>query len=150
MHLVNIILFSLLLILKVNWIFKRCPQDSAGVFRLDTRGQDATIALGIYFLESNLQHKDTILPYLLRLLKGLPKAVWMDETPCDLLGGVPVAEHFSFCLNTMLSDVAGKCKSVREEIIVSQIEILTVLTNLLRSCIDQNNERGMQAKCKLK
>lgn len=131
---------------KANWLFKRCPQDSGGIFRLDQRNQEALIALGIYFLESNLQHKDRLLPYLIRLLKGLPKAVWTDEVPLILDGKVPVAECFSFCLNTLLSDIVVRCAEAREEIISTQVEILEVLTN---RCIEQNNGRGSQAKISL-
>lgn len=57
-----------------------CPGDShGGGFRVDQRGQDAVVALGVYLLESGLQHQTAIVQYLLRLLRALPKAVWLDE-----------------------------------------------------------------------
>ncbi|KAK0072236.1 hypothetical protein PV325_011661, partial [Microctonus aethiopoides] len=134
----------------VNRLFKLCPQESAqGVFRIDQRGQDATIALGIYFLESGLQHRDRILPYLLRLLRGLPKVVWLDEIKITLGERIPVAERFSFCLNTLLSDVAARCEPACDEIITNQVELLSVMTNLIRGCKEQNGTRGMQAKLSL-
>ncbi|XP_034943088.1 phosphatidylinositol 4-kinase alpha [Chelonus insularis] len=135
---------------KVNRLFKLCPQESAqGVFRMDQRGQDAIIALGIYFLESGLQHRDRILPYLLRLLRGLPKVVWLDEIRVTPAERIPVAERFSFCLNTLLSDVAARCDTVCEEIISNQVELLAVITNLVRGSKEQNGARTLQAKISL-
>lgn len=61
-------------------LYRYCPQENtAGVFRLDFRAQEAVIALGLYFLESGCQHQKIIVAYLLRLNKALPRAVWIED-----------------------------------------------------------------------
>ena len=63
-------------------LFRYCPQESsAGVFCIDARAHEAVVALGLYFLESEYQYENVIVPYLLRLLKGLPKSIHKDEDP---------------------------------------------------------------------
>lgn len=45
-----------------------------------------------------------------------------------------MSEKFSFCLNTLLSDVAAKQSSVREEIITAQIELMSSITKVIIAC----------------
>ncbi|XP_021377626.1 phosphatidylinositol 4-kinase alpha-like isoform X3 [Mizuhopecten yessoensis] len=116
---------------KVERLLSYCPRESScRGLRLDKRAQDAVIALGIYFLESGLQYKDKILPYLLSVLRGLTKAQWTNNQKPLKSQTLPRSECFSFCLNTILSDVAMRDQSVREQIISAQLEVLEVLTKL--------------------
>uniref|UniRef100_A0A803SV26 PI3K/PI4K catalytic domain-containing protein n=1 Tax=Anolis carolinensis TaxID=28377 RepID=A0A803SV26_ANOCA len=94
-----------------------CPVDIHGVYQLDERRRDAVLALGIFLIESDLQHKDTLVPYLLRLLRGIPKVQWIEESNSRKSRGMlPIAENFSFCLVTLLSDVAYRDATLREQV----------------------------------
>ncbi|XP_029724207.2 phosphatidylinositol 4-kinase alpha isoform X2 [Aedes albopictus] len=125
---------------KVQTLFRYCPQENAaGVFCLDSRAQDAVIALGLYFLESGYQYEKEIIPYLLRLAKALPKAVWIDDVKLNKIDKIPIAEKFCFCLNSLLSDIAVGCPESRDEIIVNQVEVLTVLTNMIKGSKESNS-----------
>uniref|UniRef100_A0A3Q2DTD6 Phosphatidylinositol 4-kinase, catalytic, alpha a n=1 Tax=Cyprinodon variegatus TaxID=28743 RepID=A0A3Q2DTD6_CYPVA len=111
-----------------------CPVDFRGVFQLDERRRDAVIALGIFLVESHLQHKDVIVPYLLGLLKGLPKVQWIEESS-ERKGpdALPVAENFSFCLVTLLSDVAQRDENLRGQILEALMDIMQVLRDICKN-----------------
>uniref|UniRef100_A0A8C5FRY1 Phosphatidylinositol 4-kinase, catalytic, alpha a n=1 Tax=Gadus morhua TaxID=8049 RepID=A0A8C5FRY1_GADMO len=110
-----------------------CPVDFRGVFQLDERRRDAVIALGIFLVESNLQHKDAIVPYLLGLLKGLTRVQWIEESS-ERKGRdtLPVAENFSFFLVTLLSDVAQRDETLRGQILETVMDIMQVLQDTCR------------------
>uniref|UniRef100_A0A803SMI4 1-phosphatidylinositol 4-kinase n=1 Tax=Anolis carolinensis TaxID=28377 RepID=A0A803SMI4_ANOCA len=102
---------------KVQKLLCMCPVDIHGVYQLDERRRDAVLALGIFLIESDLQHKDTLVPYLLRLLRGIPKVQWIEESNSRKSRGMlPIAENFSFCLVTLLSDVAYRDATLREQV----------------------------------
>ncbi|XP_067339357.1 phosphatidylinositol 4-kinase alpha isoform X2 [Channa argus] len=126
---------------KVQKLQCMCPVDFRGVFQLDERRRDAVIALGIFLVESNLQHKDVIVPYLLGLLKGLPKVHWIEESSerksRDVL---PVAENFSFCLVTLLSDVAQCDETLRGQILEAIMDIMQVLQDICQNPDDHDKE----------
>ncbi|XP_057176975.1 phosphatidylinositol 4-kinase alpha isoform X2 [Triplophysa rosa] len=126
---------------KVQKLQCMCPVDIRGVFQLDERRRDAVIALGIFLVESDLQHKDTIVPYLLGLLKGLPRVQWIEESS-ERRGRetLPVAENFSFGLVTMLSDVAQMDESVRIQILEAVTNLMQVLQETCQNIEGQDKE----------
>uniref|UniRef100_A0A3B1J9Y2 1-phosphatidylinositol 4-kinase n=1 Tax=Astyanax mexicanus TaxID=7994 RepID=A0A3B1J9Y2_ASTMX len=118
-----------------------CPVDCRGVFQLDERRRDAVIALGIFLVESDLQHKDAIVPYLLGLLKGLPRVQWIEESSERKVREIlPVAENFCFCLVTMLSDVAQRDETLRIQILEAVMDLMQVLLHACRNPEDQDKE----------
>ncbi|XP_055694049.1 phosphatidylinositol 4-kinase alpha [Lutzomyia longipalpis] len=120
---------------RVEVIYQYCPQENnVGTFCLDSRNEDAVIALGIFLLESKFQHEEIIVPYLIKLAKGLPKAVWVDDgIRRDQQYRIPATENFSFCLNTLLTDISVRCIKYREEILATQIDVLNLLANIIKS-----------------
>lgn len=47
--------------------------------------------------------------------------------------GIPIAERMSFCLNTLLTDIATRYPVSSEKIIEAQIKCLSKLSNMIRS-----------------
>ncbi|XP_068099081.1 phosphatidylinositol 4-kinase alpha isoform X2 [Hyperolius riggenbachi] len=126
---------------KVQKLLCMCPVDFHGVFQLDERRRDALIALGIFLVESELQHKEHIVPYLLRLLKGLPKVLWIEESTARKGKGLlPVAETFSFCLVTLLSDVAHRDATFRGQILDTILDVMQCLLGMCQSVQIQDKE----------
>lgn len=153
---------SLEIIFQLQQLFRHCPQEStAGVFCIDSRAHESVVALGLYFLESEYQYESLIVPYFIRLLKGLPKSIHKDDDaktlekkidskmkatlgflthqPDSLISEIPSTEKFSFCLNTVLSDITVCCPDRREEIIQTQVEVFGTLTNMI---VTKNSDKN--------
>lgn len=141
------------MISQVLQLFSWCPvKNVEGELKLDHRGQSAVIALGIYYLEYQLNfpgkpfpHKSKILPYFLDLLKKLPEAQWTDSSQLFQNRCLPTSECFVFCLTTFLCDVAVLDLDARKDILQFQIFYLHDLTQLVL----KNNHHEVQTEDKI-
>uniref|UniRef100_A0A8C9T6Z3 Phosphatidylinositol 4-kinase alpha n=1 Tax=Scleropages formosus TaxID=113540 RepID=A0A8C9T6Z3_SCLFO len=126
---------------KVQKLQCMCPVDFRGVFQLDERRRDAVIGLGIFLVESDLQHKDVIVPYLLGLLKGLPRVQWIeDNTQRKGRETLPTAENFCFCLVTLLSDVVQRDVALRGQVLEAVEDVMQVLLKICQKPEDHDKE----------
>ncbi|XP_024130890.1 phosphatidylinositol 4-kinase, catalytic, alpha b isoform X1 [Oryzias melastigma] len=119
---------------KVQKLQCMCPVEVRGVFTVDVRRIDAVIALGVFLVESGLQHKDMLVCYLLSLLRGLPRVQWIEES-CGKKGKefLPIAENFSFCLVTLLADVAQRDVDSQQEILNTIMEVMQAFQEMCQT-----------------
>lgn len=123
----------------INFLLSCCPSlpssSSSHIPRvqIDQKSQDSVVALIIFLIESNFhqRYRDDIVDYLLDLLDKLIDADWIEEIKIYEQDRIPIAERFSFCVNTALTDVAYFCPELTRKIIDRQIDLLERLTNLL-------------------
>ncbi|XP_067083789.1 phosphatidylinositol 4-kinase alpha-like isoform X1 [Osmerus mordax] len=119
---------------KVQKLQCMCPVESRGVFTLDARRRDAVIAIAVFLVESDLQHKDLVVPYLLGLLRGIPRVQWLEENSGRRGNGwLPVAETFSFCLVTLLCDVAQRDPGSRLQILEAVMDVMQGLQDICQT-----------------
>ncbi|XP_066499641.1 phosphatidylinositol 4-kinase, catalytic, alpha b isoform X4 [Hoplias malabaricus] len=119
---------------KVQKLLCMCPTDTRDMFTLDIRRRDAVIALAVFLVESDLQHKDIVVSYLLSLLKGLPRVQWVEEvTGRKSKECLPMAENFSFCLVTLLSDVAQRDPESCTQILEAVMEVMKSLLEICQA-----------------
>lgn len=60
--------------------------------------------------------------------------------------GIPIAEKFSFCIHTLLSDIAARCDESKDEIIGTQVDCLIDLTSTIKNFQEQNQKSSSQTK----
>ncbi|CAD5119038.1 DgyrCDS7687 [Dimorphilus gyrociliatus] len=118
---------------KLDRLKAHCPVfNSQPSVIINRRSRDAIIALGIFLIESKLQHKEDILSYFLKILEILPNFEW-DLTQFTEDYKLPPQECFSFIIITLLNDVIIKDNSLKTSIISYQIKLLRQLTDSLTS-----------------
>lgn len=61
--------------------------------------------------------------------------------------GLPTAERFTFCLNTLLSDIAVKSLENRETILSTQVKFLGDLTSLCQTAVQEDAFISFRNKC---
>lgn len=100
-------------------------------------------------MESGYQYSEEIINYLLKLCKHLPRSTWNDGVKSNRIDTIPTPEKFSFCLNTLLSDIALCFPTYRDEIIQTQVEVLSTLSNLIRSSKESSGTTTLICKTTL-
>ena len=112
-------------------LLSHCPKMSENFVDnsgrpFSSNNRTAILCLGIYLVESHdAQCAATIVPYLLAVFRSLKVLEWTEESAsCSPLDRIPTREKFTFCLNTLLSDVAAIFDKWRRAVTTTQLCVL--------------------------
>ena len=97
---------------------------------LEKRNLDAALAIEVFLLESELQHKDKILPLLLNLLKCLPSVKFNEASEVSRVAKGCLAEEFSFHFVLLLLEIASLEKGNGSDIVRAVLHTFQELVQL--------------------
>lgn len=85
----------------------------------------------------------------MELLEKFLELHWADDSPSTRFDKVTIYEQFTFCLNTILADVAAYRFSLRDTIIEHQLNLLEELVDSVEAKVgDEGIEQEMEKKGK--
>ena len=97
---------------------------------LEKRNLDAALAIEVFLLKSELQHKDKILPLLLNLLKCLPSVKFNEANEVSRIAKGCLAEEFSFHFVSLLLEIANLEKENGSGIVLAVLHTFQELVQL--------------------
>ncbi|KXJ09268.1 Phosphatidylinositol 4-kinase alpha [Exaiptasia diaphana] len=121
------------------------PKTPTDYYTLDQRSQEAILALGLYELQSNLQYKSKIMPYLIDVLKNLPAAKWIEPQMFTIASKSPISGEFTLCFVSLMSSLARKDNLLAGEI---NKAIMDVFEILVKRCWSYKEMRDIDNKGK--
>jgi phosphatidylinositol 4-kinase len=119
------------------------PKPPSNSFILDKRSQEAILAIGLYELQSNLQYKFKIMPYLIDVLQGLPNAKWIEPRMNVLSARSSMAGEFALCFVNLMSNLAGRDNQLAMKINGC---VMDVFGALLKRCSSYKELKTLEAK----
>ena len=97
---------------------------------LEKRNLDAALAIEVFLIESELQHKDKILPLLLNLLKCLPSVKFNEANEVSRVAKGCLAEEFAFHFVSLLLEIATLEKENGSDIVSAVLHTFQELVQL--------------------
>jgi len=81
--------------------------------------------------------------HLLEALRLLPSVRWFDDSAANKRDAVTIYEHFAFCFNTTLSDLAAHFGKIRDEVVNGQISLIEGVTKRILDYIHPSEEADL-------
>lgn len=108
---------------------------------LEKRNLDAALAIGVFLCESDLQHKERILPLFFNLLKCLPWIKFNEASEVSKNAKGCLAEEFSFHFVSLLLEIATLQQAGGTDIVLA---LLKTFHELVELCCDVAKQTDVQ------
>ena len=140
---------SSLQVRKLARLYPKVSTDSTvpSCVTLEKRNLDTALAIEIFLLESELQHRDKILPLLLNLLKCLPSVKFNEASEINRTKKGCLAEEFSFHFVSLLLEIASLEKEKGCDLVLAVLHTFEELVQLCCNIEQQTDvKKGMSIR----